>query len=109
LQFFAAEFSGGIRNPMRFKIDIMLGREEKKYSLKLDIENNFFFFFFFFILFFFFFSFFSFFLSGLQNESRLRIGYLYPVASFGRLFMWSDMQGNCVLHVNYFVVFILPR
>jgi hypothetical protein len=96
LQFFAAEFSGGIRNPMRFKFDIMLGREKKKYSLKLDIENNFFFFFFLFSF-------------WLGNESRLRIGYLYPVASFGRLFMWSDIQGNCVLHVKYFVVFILPR
>jgi hypothetical protein len=79
---------------MRFKFGIMLGREKTKYSLKLDIENNFFS---------------LFFLSGLQNESRLRIGYMYPVASFGRLFMQSDMQGNCVLHVKYFVVFILPR
>ncbi len=32
---------GGIRNPMRFKFDIMLGREKKKYSLKLDIETTF--------------------------------------------------------------------
>jgi hypothetical protein len=94
---FCSRIQWGNTQPFEIQIWYYAGQREKKIQFETGYREQLFFFFF------------SFFLSALQNESQLRIGYLYPVASFGRLFMRSDMQGNCVLHVKYFVVFILPR